>query len=125
MPMPRLLSRAALATALLLAPGPAAAQFVDDLFSPLAAVPDSGAYPPAVQSAIEEGYRQLALVESPADDLHLDAAKAAFERATDADPRAIHAWNGLGMYELKKDEQWLVILESIKKLFNRDHISMS
>lgn len=104
---------------------PASAQFVDEYFSAVPAVPPAGTYSPAVQEAIEEGYRQLELVTSPSDDAHLDAAKAAFVRALDADPRSIHALNGRGMYELAKDEQWLVVLESIKKLFNRDHISMA
>lgn len=108
-----------------LAPARLSAQFVDDFFEPLPAVPDSGLYPPEVQQAIEEGYRQLGLVADPSDDAHLEPAKAAFERALDVDPRAVHAWVGKGIYELKKDEQWLVILESIKKIFNRDHISMA
>ena len=104
---------------------PASAQFVDEYFSTVPAVPPDGTYSPAVQEAIEEGYRQLELVDSPSDDAHLDAAKEAFVRALDAEPGSIHALNGRGMYELAKDEQWLVILESLKKLFNRDHISMA
>jgi len=108
----------------LLVPAPAAAQFVDEYFSPIPSVPPVGTYSPDVQAAIEEGYRQLEAVSSPSDDVHLDAAESAFERALDADPDAIHALNGMGIYELAKDEQWLVLLESLKKLFNRDHISM-
>jgi GWxTD domain-containing protein len=108
----------------LLVPAPAAAQFVDEYFSPIPSVPPAGTYSPDVQAAIEEGYRQLEAVSSPSDDVHLDAAETAFERALDADPDAIHALNGMGIYELAKDEQWLVLLESLKKLFNRDHISM-
>lgn len=109
----------------LLAPSSASAQFVDEYFSPIPAVPTADAYAPEVQAATEEGYRQLAAVTSPSDDVHLDAAETAFERALDADPDAIHALNGMGIYELAKDEQWLVLLESLKKLFNRDHISMA
>jgi GWxTD domain-containing protein len=108
----------------LLVPSPAAAQFVDEYFSPIPAVPPAGAYAPDVQAAIEEGYSQLEAVTSPSDDVHLDAAETAFERALDAAPTAIHALNGVGIYELAKDEQWLVLLESIKKILNRDHISM-
>ncbi|HUP19532.1 MAG TPA: GWxTD domain-containing protein [Gemmatimonadota bacterium] len=111
--------------AALLAPDRLPAQFVDDFFEPIPAVPESGLYPPEVQQSIEEGYRQLALVTDPSDDAHLEPAKAAFQRALDVDPRALHAWVGKGIYELKKDEQWLVLLESIKKIFNRDHISMA
>lgn len=113
-------------------PAPAAAQFadvsydpIDRHFAPVAAPPDSGTYAPAVQQAIAEGYRQLALAGSPSDDDHLDAAEAAFERALDLDRSATHAWNGAGIYELTKDEQWLVVLESLKKIFDRDHISMA
>lgn len=106
-------------------PTPSPAQFVDDYFEPIAAVPDSGAYPAEIQAAIVEGYRQLALVADPTDDEHLEAAREAFDRALDADPRAVHALNGKGIYEMAKDEQWLVLLESIKKLFNRDHVSMA
>jgi GWxTD domain-containing protein len=110
----------------LLAPGSSAtAQFVDEYFSPIPAVPGAGAYPPDVQALIEEGYRQLGAVTSPSDDVHLDAAETAFEDALEVEPRSIHALNGVGMYELAKDEQWLVLLESLKKLFNRDHISMA
>ncbi|HUP00532.1 MAG TPA: GWxTD domain-containing protein [Gemmatimonadota bacterium] len=98
---------------------------IDAHFAPAPTPPDPGLYPPEVQQAIEEGYRQLALVAAPSDDLHLDAAKVAFERAIEIDPAAIHAWNGMGIYELTKDEQWLVVLESLKKLFDRDHISMA
>ena len=104
---------------------PASAQFVDEYFSPVPAVPPAGTYPPAVQSAIEEGYRQLESVSSPSDDEHLDAAKTAFLGALDSEPSSVHALNGRGIYELAKDEQWLVLLESLKKLFNRDHISMA
>ncbi len=111
--------------ALLLVGRPAWAQFIDQHFAPVPAVPDSGAYPDAVQQAIEEGYRQLELVTSASDDAHLDAAESAFERALDADPRSVHALNGVGIYELAKDEQWLVLLESLKKILNRDHISMA
>lgn len=106
-------------------PASSTAQFVDDHFAAIHAVPDSGTYAPEVQDAIVEGYRQLAQVADPSDDEHLEAAKAAFEEALAADRRAVHAWNGRGIYELTKDEQWLVLLESIKKLFNRDHISMA
>ncbi|MBW3661237.1 MAG: GWxTD domain-containing protein, partial [Gemmatimonadetes bacterium] len=119
----RSLGPAALLLTILPASSPA--QFVDEYFEPAPAVPDSGTYAPEAQSAIVEGYRQLALVADPSDDEHLEAAKAAFERALDFEPRAAHAWNGKGIYELTKDEQWLVLLESLKKLFNRDHISMS
>ena len=129
--MPDLLARSAVRTLvvgaalLVFTPGASTAQFVDEYFAPVPAVPDSGTYGPAVQDAIVEGYRQLALVSDPSDDEHLEAAKAAFEEALDEDPRAVHAWNGKGIYELTKDEQWLVLLESLKKLFNRDHISMA
>lgn len=119
----RALALAALLLTLL--PASSEAQFVDDYFAPVPAVPDSGEYPAEVQGAIVEGYRQLALVADPSDDEHLEAAKAAFERALDADRRSVHAWNGKGIYELTKDEQWLVLLESLKSLFNRDHISMA
>ena len=111
--------------ALLRAGRPASAQFIDQHFAPVPTVPDPGTYADPVQQAIEEGYRQLELVTSPSDDLHLDAAESAFERALDADPGSIHALNGLGIYELAKDEQWLVPLESFKKLLNRDHISLA
>lgn len=114
-----------LAVLLLALPTPSAAQFVDDYFDPVPAVPDSGAYAPEVQTAIVEGYRQLAMVADPTDDEHLDAAREAFDRALDARPRSVHALNGKGIYEMTKDEQWLVLLESIKKLFNRDHVSMA
>lgn len=115
----------ALALLALSAPAPAAAQFVDDYFEPVATVPEAGAYAAEVEQAIQQGYRQLALVADASDDAHLDPAKAAFERALEADPRSVHAWNGMGIYELKKDEQWLVLLESLKKILNRDHISMA
>ncbi len=113
-------------------PMTSAAQFADAEYLPIdrhfAAIPtppDSGTYPPAVQAAIIEGYRQLAMVTGPPDDAHLDAAKASFERALESDPQAAHAWNGMGIYELTKDEHWLVVLESVKKIFDRDHISMA
>lgn len=115
-----------LAVLALLLPGrPASAQFIDEHFVPVPAVPDPGTYADPVQQAIEEGYRELELVTSASDDIHLDAAESAFERALDAEPRSIHALNGVGMYELAKDEQWLVLLESLKKVLNRDHISMA
>ncbi len=104
---------------------PASAQFLDEHFEPVPAAPDSGTYPDPVQQAILEGYAQLEQVSSPSDDAHLDAAEQAFERALEIDPRAAHALNGLGMYELGKDEQWLALLESLKKILNRDHISMA
>jgi GWxTD domain-containing protein len=109
----------------LLTPSAGRAQFVDEYFSAIPAVPPAGAYAPEVQTAIEEGYRQLALVSAPSDDAHLEPAKDAFVRALETDRRALHALNGRGMYELAKDEQWLVLLESLKKIFNRDHISMA
>ena len=112
------------ALALLLLPAAGRSQFVDEYFSAIPASPPPGTYAPDVQAAIEEGYRQLALVSSPSDDAHLDPAKEAFIRALDLDGRAIHALNGRGMYELAKDEQWLVILESLKKILNRDHIDL-
>lgn len=115
----------ALGLLLLLSPARLSGQSVDDFFEPIPTVPDSGSYPAPVQQAIAEGYRQLALVTDPSDDAHLEPAKEAFRRALDQDARAIHALNGRGIYELKKDEQWLVILESLKKVFNRDHISMA
>ena len=111
--------------ALCLLPSPGSAQFIDQHFSPVPFAPESGTYPEPVQQAIEEGLRQLEQVASPEDDLHLDAAEAAFERALAADPGAVHALNGMGIYELGKDEQWLVLLESLKKVLNRDHISMA
>ncbi len=114
-----------LALLALLLPRPLAAQFVDDLFQPVPTPPESGIYSPEVEQAIAEGYRQLSLVADPSDDAHLEPAKAAFERALAAEPRAIHALNGRGIYELSKDEQWLVLLESFKKILNRDHISMA
>jgi GWxTD domain-containing protein len=117
---------ATLATLLLILPAPpASAQFIDQHFSPVAVAPEPGTYPEPVQQAIEEGLRQLEQVTSPEDDVHLDAAEAAFERALEADPAAVHALNGMGIYELGKDEQWLVLLESLKKVLNRDHISMA
>ncbi|HJU87488.1 MAG TPA: hypothetical protein VJ788_08980, partial [Gemmatimonadota bacterium] len=124
--MNRLSLLAALLAAALLAPAnPASAQFVDAYFTPIPAVPPAGTYAPEVQALIEEGYAQLAAVAAPDDDVHLDAAEAAFESALELERGSVHALNGLGMYELAKDEQWLVILESLKKLFNRDHISMA
>ena len=124
--MNRLLLLSAMLAPAVLAPAvPASAQFVDAYFSPVPAVPEANTYPPEVQALIEEGYRQLAAVTAPDDDVHLDAAETAFESALDIEPRSVHALNGLGMYELAKDEQWLVLLESLKKLFNRDHISMA
>lgn len=123
--MNRLLLAALLAPALLTPAATASAQFVDAYFSPIPAVPPASTYAPEVQGLIEEGYRQLAAVTAPDDDLHLDAAESAFESALEIEPRAVHALNGIGMYELAKDEQWLVLLESLKKLFNRDHISMA
>ncbi|MFN2384481.1 MAG: GWxTD domain-containing protein, partial [Gemmatimonadota bacterium] len=123
-PHPGLIAAIGLGIALSYA-APVSGQFIDKHFAPLPAVPDSSAYAPDVQAAILEGYRHLALVESPSDDAHLDPARDAFERALDGEPRAAHALVGLGIYELTKDEQWLVVLESLKKLFNRDHISMA
>ncbi|HYO46370.1 MAG TPA: GWxTD domain-containing protein [Gemmatimonadota bacterium] len=124
--MKRLLPLSTLFALALLAPAPSAtAQFVDEYFSPVSAVPPEGAYAPNVQAAVEEGYRQLEAVTSPSDDAHLDAAETAFEEALEAESTSVHALNGMGMYELAKDEQWLVLLESLKKIFNRDHISMA
>ena len=124
--MNRLPLLAALLAPALLAPAtPASAQFVDAYFTPIPAVPSAGTYAPEVQVLIEEGYAQLAAVSAPDDDVHLDAAEAAFESALELERGSVHALNGLGIYELAKDEQWLVILESLKKLFNRDHISMA
>ncbi|HET6362208.1 MAG TPA: GWxTD domain-containing protein [Gemmatimonadota bacterium] len=124
--MNRLPLLAALLAPALLAPAtPASAQFVDAYFTPIPAVPSAGTYAPEVQALIEEGYAQLAAVSAPDDDVHLDAAEAAFESALELERGSVHALNGLGIYELAKDEQWLVILESLKKLFNRDHISMA
>ena len=124
--MNRLLLLAALLSPAFLAPtASASGQFVDAYFSPIPAVPSAGTYAPEVQALIEEGYSQLAAVTAPDDDVHLDSAETAFEGALDIEPRAMHALNGIGMYELAKDEQWLVLLESLKKLFNRDHISMA
>lgn len=122
--MPRLVRRSVFFLLLAAAPS-VSAQSIDPHFDPLPTVPTAGTYSPEVQQAIEEGYRQLELVSSPEDDAHLDAAEAAFERALGAEPQAIHAWNGQGIYELRKDEQWLVVLESLKKILNRDHISMA
>jgi GWxTD domain-containing protein len=113
------------ALVLILPPTPASAQFIDQHFSPVPVAPEPGTYPEPVQQAIEEGLRQLEQVAAPDDDVHLDAAEVAFERALEADPRAVHALNGLGIHELGKDEQWLVLLESLKKVLNRDHISMA
>ncbi len=124
--MNRPLLLAALLVPALLAPATrASAQFVDAYFSPVPAVPAAGTYAPEVQALIEEGYSQLAAVSAPDDDVHLDAAETAFESALEIEPGAVHALNGIGMYELAKDEQWLVLLESLKKIFNRDHISMA
>ncbi|MEJ2151943.1 MAG: GWxTD domain-containing protein, partial [Gemmatimonadota bacterium] len=103
----------------------AKAQSIDQHFDPIVTLPDAATYPEDVQQLIEEGYRQLDEATGSDDDLHLDAAKAAFDAALEIDSRAVHALNGAGLYELTKDEQWLVILESLKKLFNRDHISMA
>lgn len=117
---------ATLAALLLISPPPpASAQFIDQHFTPVPVAPEPGTYPEPVQQAIEEGLRQLEQVASPGDDVHLDAAEAAFARALEADPKAVHALNGMGIYELSKDEQWLVLLESLKKVLNRDHISMA
>ena len=121
--VPGLLAWLAVATTIL--PAVAQAQSVDQHFAPVPTPPDSGSYPAAVQQLIEEGYRHLAQVSGPEDDDYLDPAEEAFERALDLDPRAVHALNGLGIYELTKDEQWLVVLESVKKILNRDHISMA
>jgi GWxTD domain-containing protein len=110
---------------LIFLPPLANAQSIDRHFDPIVTVPDAATYPGGIQQLIEEGYRQLSEATGPDDDLHLDAAKAAFDAALEIDPRAVHALNGAGLYELTKDEQWLVILESLKKLFNRDHISMA
>jgi GWxTD domain-containing protein len=121
----RRLARAWLLAALWLGPASVAAQSIDEHFEPIPTPPAAGAYPPAVQEAIDEGYGHLARAEGPADEAALEAAKAAFERAIGLDRRSVHAWNGLGIYELVKDEGWLVLLESLKKLFNRDHISMA
>jgi GWxTD domain-containing protein len=115
----------ALGLGLIHLPTVADAQSIDQHFDPIPTMPSAATYPEAVQQAIEEGYRQLSEITGPDDDLHLEAAKVAFERALEVDPRSVHALNGLGIYELKKDEQWLTILESLKKLFNRDHISMA
>ncbi|MFN2419870.1 MAG: GWxTD domain-containing protein [Gemmatimonadota bacterium] len=103
----------------------ASAQTIDEHFEPILTPPSPGAHPPAIQQSLEEGYRLLAQVEDPSDETPLEAAKAAFERAVEGDPRSALAWNGRGIYELIKDEGWLVLLESLKKLFNRDHISMA
>ena len=120
-----LLLAAMLAPAILAPAVPASAQFVDAYFSPVPAVPAASTYAPEVQALVEEGYGQLAAVSAPDDDVHLDAAETAFERALEIEPGSVHALNVLVMYELAKDEQWLVLLESLKKLFNRDHISMA
>ncbi|HJU86734.1 MAG TPA: GWxTD domain-containing protein [Gemmatimonadota bacterium] len=120
-----LLLAATLAPAILASAVPASAQFVDAYFTPIPAVPPAGTYAPEVQALIEEGYAQLAAVTAPDDDVHLDAAETAFESALEIEPGSVHALNGIGIYELAKDEQWLVLLESLKKLFNRDHISMA
>jgi GWxTD domain-containing protein len=108
-----------------LTPAVARAQFVDQHFRPIATPPPTGVYPTAVAQAIDEGYGHLARATGPEDEAALEAAKAAFERAIDQDSRSVHAWNGMGMYELAKDEGWLIVLESLKKVFNRDHISMA
>jgi GWxTD domain-containing protein len=105
---------------------PARAQFVDEHF---AALPDAPAGAPAeagpAAAAIAEGYALMARVTGPEDEDTIESAKQAFERALDLEPRNAHAWNGKGMVELAKDEGWLILLESFKKLFNRDHISMA
>jgi len=111
--------------ALLALPCVASAQFIDDYFEPVIVTPDSGTYAPSVEQAVMEGYRQLEMVRGPDDETRLEAAKAAFERALEEDPVNVHAWNGKGIYELKKDQGWLILLESIKKIFERDHISMA
>ena len=102
--MNRPLLLAALLVPALLAPATrASAQFVDAYFSPVPAVPAAGTYAPEVQALIEEGYSQLAAVSAPDDDVHLDAAETAFESALEIEPGAVHALNGIGMYELAKD----------------------
>lgn len=120
-----ILAPAVAASLALLAPSIGHAQFVDQHFTPIHTVPEPGLYAPEVQAAIEEGFALLAAASGPTDDENLDAAKEAFQRALSGDPDAAHAINGLGVYELTKDEAWLVLLESFKKLFNRDHISMA
>lgn len=112
-------------TGLFALPSLASAQFIDDYFEPAIAVPDSGTYAPSIEQAVMEGYRQLEMVRGPDDETRLEAAKEAFERALAEDPGNVHAWNGKGIYELKKDEGWLILLESIKKIFERDHIGMA
>lgn len=115
----------ALVAVALIAPATVSGQFLDEKFAPVATIPEPGLYSPEVQQAIEQGYEQLSLVTDPRDEERLTAAKEAFDRALAFEPNSVHALNGRGMYELKKDEGWLVILESIQKLFNRDHISMA
>lgn len=115
----------ALAVFTLTLPCEVSAQFVDEYFQPIVALPDSGTYSPEVQRSIEEGYRMLDLVSDPSDDEHLEPAKEAFDRALELDDRAVHAWVGKGIYELRKDEGWLILLESLKKILDRDHISMA
>lgn len=121
----RILPGVSLLAVLWFVPAASQAQFVDEHFSPLAAAPEPGTAAPAVSQPIDEGYSLLARATGPEDEATLDAAKAAFDRALDVESRNIYAWNGMGMYELAKDEGWLILLESFKKLFNRDHISMS
>ncbi len=118
---PALLLGASLVAGLCLPPA-ARAQFVDEHFPPLPTPPPAGS---VGAQAIEEGYAQLARVAGPEDEAEIEAARDAFQRALDRDPRNIYALNGLGMAELAKDEGWLILLESFKKLFNRDHISMA
>lgn len=126
-PMPQLghVRLLAVIAALFAVPSLAHAQFIDDYFDPALAVPDSGTYAPSVQQAVEEGYRQLDMVTGPEDEDLLEAAREAFDRALDEDGDNVHAWNGKGVYELRKDEGWLILLESLKKIFERDHISMA
>ena len=129
--MRRILGSPALATltlvvaALGVLPAAADAQFVDEHFAPILTPPAAGSYVPEAQQATEEGFRHLESVQSPADEPALEAAKTAFDRALDVEARNAHAQNGRGVYELKKDEGWLILLESLKKVFNRDHISMA
>ncbi len=99
-------------------------QFVDEHFAALPDAPPRLAAGPAAQ-AIAEGYALMARVTGPEDEATIEAAKQAFDRALDLEPDNPHARNGKGMVELAKDEGWLILLESFKKLFNRDHISMA
>jgi len=119
-----LLLAGGLLAVLSLAPG-ARAQFVDEHFAPLPTAPAAGSGTGPAAAAIEEGYAHMARVTGPEDEDTIEAAKKAFERALNLEPRNPHAQNGMGMVELAKDEGWLVLLESFKKLFNRDHISMA